>query len=239
MALIVDSHRHQSQFDPEADGNAKLTFETTIHEWRDACDLIGWKSLGQALNKQFATNFNEEQWQEVLEPARMKTVRGVCELVSTEAKEWAVRRARYFGSDCLEAGVFRTIKSLLAGEGATAKDIKPSTSLAPYLRENPDLFIFGLARIAPGVLPPVKIQTPAYDVAVTLFLTMVLLASVSGIAEAYWLAVPAALLAVAGWIALWYAANFVRPASVRFGMLETFADLSRLISKSIEANPRL
>lgn len=238
LAVLVDSHRQQSQFDPEADRDAKLAFETTIDEWRDACDLITWKPLGHSLNKQFATNFTDEQWREALEPARTKTLRGVCELVATEARQWRVRPARFFGSECLAAGVFRTVRSFLAEEGASVANIKPSTPLAPYLRECPSVFIFSLARIAPGILPSVKIQTPFYNRAVVVFLGSILLACVSGFVGAHWLTVVAVLLIGGGYAAIWYAAKCVRPARVEFGSLETFADLSRLIASGIETRGR-
>jgi hypothetical protein len=239
LAVLIDSHRQQSQFDPEADRNTKLTFETTIDEWRDACDLIAWKALSHSLNKQFATNFTDEQWRKALEPARTKTLRGVCELIATEARQWRVRPARYFGSECLAAGVFLTIRSLLAEEGASVPNIKPSTSLAPYLRECPSVFIFGLARIAPGILPQVKIQTPFYNRAVAVFLGSLLLACFCDFAGAYLLTVLAVLLAGGGSAAIWYAAKRVRPARVEFGSLKTFADLSRLIASGIETTGRI
>ena len=50
LDVIRDSHRQQSQIDAEADPDVDLTFETTVAEWRDACDLIGWQGLGQALD---------------------------------------------------------------------------------------------------------------------------------------------------------------------------------------------
>jgi hypothetical protein len=238
LAVLVDSHR-QSQFDPEADRDAKLTFETTVDEWRDACDLIAWKPLGHSLNKQFATNFTDEQWREALETARTKTLRGVCELVATEARQWRVRPARFFGSECLAAGVFRTVRSFLAEEGASVANIKPSTPLAPYLRECPGVFIFSLARIAPGILPPVKIQTPFYNRTVAVFFVGILLACISAFVVTHWFTVVAFLLTGVGYAAIWYAANCVRPARVEFGSLETFADLSRLIASGIETRGRI
>jgi hypothetical protein len=53
------------------------TFNTTIAQWRDLLDLVEWRPLGRSLNKAWGTNFSRQQWREVLEPARKKTLRGV------------------------------------------------------------------------------------------------------------------------------------------------------------------
>jgi hypothetical protein len=51
LAILVDQHRLQSQVDPEAEPDALLTFDSSIADWRSACDLLGWRGLGQALTR--------------------------------------------------------------------------------------------------------------------------------------------------------------------------------------------
>src|SRR5580704_15951986 len=53
LAVIKDVYRQQCQYDPETEKNALLTFDSTIQEWRDACDLLGWQKLARALNDWF------------------------------------------------------------------------------------------------------------------------------------------------------------------------------------------
>lgn len=45
LAVLRDMHRQQCQHDPEADPSAVLSFDTTVTEWRAACDLLGWRQL--------------------------------------------------------------------------------------------------------------------------------------------------------------------------------------------------
>jgi hypothetical protein len=53
LDVIRDQHRQQCGYDPMADSDAELTFETTIAEWRDACDLLDWRRLGRALDREW------------------------------------------------------------------------------------------------------------------------------------------------------------------------------------------
>ena len=234
LAVLMDCHRHQAEFDPEADPDAKLSLETTIAKWRDACDLVAWRPLGHALNQQFSLNFSDKAWHGVLEPAKKRTLYDVCELISIKAKQWRVTPAHYFGQECLAAGVFRSIRSLLADEGVPVTNVKPSTLLAPYLRERPALFIYELARIAPGALPRVRIRNSVcFNVALALcgggWLLMIFFQHFGACLQA---AISICLFA-AGYCTAWLAARFMRPRSVTFGSLTTFADLSRTISASV------
>ena len=51
LEVVRDSHRQQCAYDPEADPSAQLSFDTTVAQWRDACDLVGTKGLGVALDE--------------------------------------------------------------------------------------------------------------------------------------------------------------------------------------------
>ena len=66
LAVIQDSHRQQCQYDPEADWDASLDFESTVSEWRDACDLLGWRRIMRSLNQEFGLDYSDDEWQAVL-----------------------------------------------------------------------------------------------------------------------------------------------------------------------------
>jgi hypothetical protein len=72
LAVLQDMHRQQCQWDPEADSGTELTLETTVAEWRDACDLLGWKPLGRAYNVFWGVSITDAEWRAVLEPAQEK-----------------------------------------------------------------------------------------------------------------------------------------------------------------------
>ena len=40
LEVIKDSYFQQCQYDPEAEPDIDLTFESTVDDWRNACDLV-------------------------------------------------------------------------------------------------------------------------------------------------------------------------------------------------------
>jgi hypothetical protein len=166
LAVLRDMHRQQCQHDPEVDSGALLSFNTTVAEWRDACDLIGWRELGHAYNQFWGIACKDHEWRAVLEPARQRRLADVCQLIAAYATRPVIRPSRMLGSTCAPAGAFLTIRSLLHEAGAPAGEIAPSTPLAPYTRRFGAVFLGPISRLAPGALPPVRIRTPVYDAAI-------------------------------------------------------------------------
>src|SRR5262245_5858694 len=123
LTVLQDMHRQQCQYDPEAEPGVVLSFDTTVEQWQDACDLFGGKELGRAHNDFWGISISDDEWREVLEPASQKQLAGVCQLIATQAVRPVVRPARLLGGDCAPAGAFLTIRSLLhqAGELAASE----------------------------------------------------------------------------------------------------------------------
>src|SRR5688572_7956658 len=82
LACIRDAYRFAEELDPESEPGVTLTFESTIDEWRSACDLLAAPQLGVALNEWFGVAVGDEEWKAALEPAAQRRLRGVCEVVS-------------------------------------------------------------------------------------------------------------------------------------------------------------
>jgi hypothetical protein len=82
LAILVDQHRLQSQVDPEAEQDAVLTFDSSIADWRFACDLVGWRGLARALNEEWGMSLSLREWREILEPHDKRTLRILCETIS-------------------------------------------------------------------------------------------------------------------------------------------------------------
>jgi hypothetical protein len=231
LAVLQDMHRQQCQWDPEADPGTQLTLETTVAEWRDACDLLGWKRLGRAYNEFWGVSITDAEWQVILEPSQEKRLAGVCELLASRATRPEIRPARLFDCNCVAAGAFLTIRSLLCDAGEeSAGEIAPSTPLAPYFRRHTNVFLGPVSRLAPGALPPVRILNPLYDAAL-LGSGVGLLAALIGACVSPWLVAVGAFLFVLGWALTWYAARWRLPASVEFGELRTFRDLAVVVAE--------
>jgi hypothetical protein len=62
----------------------RLTLETTVAQWRTACDLMGWRQLATSLNEYWQTEISLERWKLALEPAEKRRLRDVCELLVRE-----------------------------------------------------------------------------------------------------------------------------------------------------------
>jgi hypothetical protein len=226
LAVIKDSHRQQCQFDPEAEKDIILTFDSTIKEWREACDLLSWRKLAKAINNWFKTDFSDEQWKAVLQPAKEKKLRHVCELLATKVKRIEIKP---FGNRCINAGVFLTIRSLLKRAGAK-EEIKPSTRLAPFFRNYLEQFLSDIAKLEPGALPPVKIHNQFYDYSCWAFLLGLAICVIGYFFSPLLLTLAVCFTGLA-YVATWAAANS-RPKKVEFGSIQTFRDLTLLIANA-------
>ena len=73
LACIREEWRQTVLSDEDDPANVERqlpTFGTTIHEWREALNLLGRRALGRALNECWGTKFSEWRWFSVLVPTR-------------------------------------------------------------------------------------------------------------------------------------------------------------------------
>ncbi|HEY9172542.1 MAG TPA: hypothetical protein VI136_09690 [Verrucomicrobiae bacterium] len=202
------------------------SFTTTVHEWREALDLVGWKSLGQALNESWGTQFSRDQWFQVLEPAREKTLRDVCELLATQARRPLVPPARILGCECATAGVFLAIRSLLVQAGASP-GLRPSTPLAPFLEQWPEVFQQQISRLAPGGLPLMRKQETLTLIVTLCYVFAALLVLLGLVVGSPWPAIGGAFFYGLGWTAAGCGRWFADP--VTLASVTTFRDLTEAI----------
>lgn len=175
------------------------TFESTVCEWREAMDLVGWRPLGQALNEEWGTHFAESQWFSVLMPAREKTLRGVCELLATQVSRPVVPPAKMAGRECASAGVFLAIRSVLLQAGAP-QDLRPSTPLEPLVQKWPAVFTQQVSRLAPGGLPFTR-RNETFNLLITLsYILSGLLFLLGVLLKDPWAASGGVVLYALGWI---------------------------------------
>jgi len=239
LEVIRDSHRQQCQFDPEADPSAEFSFETTTGDWRSACDLVDAKGLGRALNQEFGLNFPDDVWHGVLEPPWERELRGVCELIASQAERPTIKPVTILGSTCLPAGAFLAIRFLLKEAGADVSTVAPSTPLANYTRSFLGVFLGPVSRLAPNALPDVRVWTPWYDLSIIGFSFGLLLFGGSAMltalwAKAGWAMAGGAILAVSSWAGTWIAGRYLPPASVEFGTLRTFRDMAECVAEGVQ-----
>jgi len=155
FAILVDQHRHASVFDPEMDPTAILTFDTTVAEWRDACDLVSWQPLAKALNQEWGINVQVKEWKAVLEPAEQRTLRDVCGFISKHAHIHDLPDHAPLGGKCGTARAFLAIREILMSLGVPRDELQPSTLLAPYLDRFGGKFLSACIELSPGKLPTI------------------------------------------------------------------------------------
>jgi len=229
LEVVRDSHRQQCAYDPEADPAAQLTFETSVAEWRDACDLVGTKGLGVALNEIWDIAIPPHALEAALDPPKARTLRDICELIASQAQRTLVLNAGHFGASSRSAGAFLAIRSLLLRAGADPASIRPSARIADAARRYPHVFLGPISRLAPGRLPSITVRTPIYSVAVAMF--VVGLIGAPAFARSFpSVAFASALVAGLGLAGTWIAARFMKPAEVRFGSIVTFRNLATAIA---------
>ncbi|HEX6987607.1 MAG TPA: hypothetical protein VF170_19665 [Planctomycetaceae bacterium] len=229
LAVIRDNHRHQCEYDGEADCDIVLSFDSTIRDWRLACDLVPSRELGRAMNKVWEIDRRDDEWQAVLEPAKERRLEDVCRLIAETARIPRVKPARIAGAECAPAAAFLAVRDLLAATGADIDEIAPSTPLAEYTRRFLGTFLRA-GGLAPGALPTVTYRPPVVeDIAcwTALSLMLLLLASMPVLLYTGWpwplIAILVVVFAVKSLFAF---AGLFLPREVRLGGLVTFRDLA-------------
>ena len=230
LDLIRDRHRQQSQFDPEADHQAELTFESTVAEWRDVCGLLGWYDLARALNEAWNIDRPLSEWALVLEPAQSRTLRQVCTFAAAHMLRNRIRPACLLGMTCSTAGAFLTIRSILSSSGVDARYLRPSTPLDEYARSYPGLFLGPISALAPGRLPTVIIERPGYNQCAGVYGLSLVGTCIMAALGRPWLASVCVALTLGSYLGIWIFA-YRPPKRVIFGSLQTFCDLARILAE--------
>ena len=226
LAILRDQHRHQCEYDPEADPDFQLSFDTTVDDWRFACDLVGWRQLARALNQYWHTEIPIHEWRSVLVPPKKRVLRDVCELLAARASTEVVSVPVLLGRRCAPAGVFFAVREILARDGAAVSQLRPSTPLDDYAARHA-LTIAGLiSELAPGALPVISIQNSAYarSSCFTIVCFIGFLASLAVVESEPWLWIVWMTLTIVSWFWFWHCSRST-PECVSFGELRTFREL--------------
>ena len=135
LKIFVEQHRLCSPLDPEADPYEELTMNSTIDEWRNANDLLPWRPLSRFLNDEFKLSLTEEEWECVLTPSHERTLYDVCSFISDRLSTSNIVPLKLFGQECLSAAIFSTLKKHLQRRNVDVSELKPSSSVIPYLEK--------------------------------------------------------------------------------------------------------
>ena len=235
LALLQDEHRHQSAYDPGADPDAELTFDSSIEDWRIACDLVEWQQLAVALNLQWKLTIPLSKWKELLTPPKERKLQGVCQVLSTSSRPKEVAIPVIFGRPCPTAGVFFAVRELLERDGADVSRLSPASLISEYSIEHSRVFEQDISQLAPNTLPAIKILNPDYERA-SGFLMLAMLFFFCSVPLSFWVSflwIPFLVLVFLSIAWVNQVARHSRPTSVSFGELRTVRDLCRTLAPAI------
>ena len=198
--LAVFQTRHR--FDG-LDVDLALSFDTTVEQWRDVGELVAWRALGRALDADWSVGASDDAWERVLEPARRRTLRDVCELIASQARLPVVEPAGMLGGRCDAAGALRAMRAVGGRHEQGVVRLRPSTPLGPRSGDREWALVGAALKLAPGSIdPPERDDHPA-------------LACFAGLCVLGVLAVPiGALLAGGAWLLSHVAGTSVPPGDV-------------------------
>lgn len=227
LAILQDWQR--LEWGKALDAAQVLTFDTTVKEWRDDCDLAGWQQLGTALSAFFGAKIAKDEWRAVMKPENQKTLRNLCALVASRSTLPEAGEVKILGQLCRPAATFYALRSHLIQAGVEVLGIRPSTRLDNFLRLHTEAMVEAITKLAPGRLP---VMTTKFNLGHkiggwTCLLGLVALV-LGWVLEFPELTVIGCLVFAAAFISTTFFSN-QPPAAVHFENLETFADLSRLM----------
>ncbi|GEM_PF-1170540 len=133
LNIFIEQHRLTAPLDPEADPDVKLSFDTTVEEWRSANNLLSWQPLSRFLNQEFQIVVSKKEWESVLTPPSDRTLQEVCEMISRHYRAEDISIVKLRGEVCIKATLFLTLKKYLRKRQAEVSEVKPSSLLSPYL----------------------------------------------------------------------------------------------------------
>ena len=226
LSVIQDEYRLICENDWESEPDMNLTFDSTIKDWRIACDLLPWKQLGSALNEWFNVSIDSSKWKSLLEPASKKTLKGVCEEIAKYSDRETIKPIRIFGKECLKGGIFLTIRSKLAEAGADVSSLTPKSLLDEYIADYYETFFKISSRLFPNKFPVIKVIKPLHN-----FSTKGLLLGLAILFLGIFLW-PLQICGVVIFVVFFLLAGIAamkRPQSVKFGELKTFKDMVNCI----------
>ena len=136
LDIFIEQHRLCSPLDVEADPSEVLSFTSTIDDWTNANDLLPWRQLYPVLNTEFDISATEKEWENVLTPSHQRTLKDVCELISSHSKRVDIHAVKLLGQECLSAAVFLTLKKYLQQRQIDVSNLRPSSPVTEYLEKH-------------------------------------------------------------------------------------------------------
>jgi hypothetical protein len=117
LQILTDFYNCQSQFDPEVYPDLEISYETTIDDWREACDLLEPRELAKFYHDLFKINTPIIDLEIILIHEKENTLKDFCDYISEHAPKEEIEPVISMGKTCHEAAIFKTLISKLKERG--------------------------------------------------------------------------------------------------------------------------
>ena len=229
LQILHANYRQQQQYDDIALKDQEFTFDTTIADWQNICDLVDITQLWKYLNYYFRLDLDKESWMTVLEPEDTKTLGDLCNFISSHADKEIIKPIKLFGSNCKTAAIFKSLTAKLNDRGIDTSDIRPSSQLEPLLKKYSSVLIQEINQIDPTVLPLINYKSNCvYKWGLRTFMTLLFVTFFLAYKESKWAWLTGGISLV-GYIMTWIGAR-LKPKQASFTDIQTVADLVRRIN---------
>ena len=231
LQIIQSNYKQQQQYDPIVIKNKDLSFDTTILEWREICDLVDTTALWKYLNYYFRLTLDWELWVNILEPEYERTLGELSNFIATYAKKEIIEPIKLFGSNCETAAIFKSLTAKLKDRGIDIIDIKPSSKLEPLLKKYGGLLIEEINQLAPSVLTPINYKSNWISKwGLQIVFLFLILSFYLGYKESMWTWLTGGFFLI-GYMMTWIGAK-LNPKQACFTDIQTVAALIRKIHLS-------
>lgn len=226
LAIIKANYIQQQQYDDAVLKDLELTFDTTIADWSDICDLVATTELWQYLNFYFRLAIDREVWLTQLAPEDEKTLGDLCHFISMHADKEIILPVKLFGNKCESAAIFKTFSAKLKDRGIDVAELRPSSKLEPLVQKYGSVLIEEINLLNPNVLPPIDYKTNLiYKWGLRLLMTFLLVTLFLMYKESYW-AWWTGAVSLTGYLMTWIGAT-LNAKQARFDGIDTVGDLIR------------
>ena len=230
LQIIRANYIQQQQYDDIALKNQDLTFETTIFDWRDICDLVDTSELWMYLNYYFHLEASRETCMKNLEPYDKKTLADLFKIIADTAEKEVIEPTKIMGDFCSTAAIFKSLKKRLESRGLDVSDIRPSSQLEPLVKKYKSVLIEEINQLDPTVLPPINFKTNwVYKWGLRLLLTCIFVTIFLAYRKSNWGWVTGAI-GLLGYGMIWLGA-WLKPKKASFKDISTVAHLVRKIDQ--------
>lgn len=150
--LLISQYQFAIQFNPVVVKGMDFNYESSIFDWRDACDLVNPKKLAKIYHKEFKIDRPLSELEDILINEDRRTVSDFCGYISKYAERENIEPIKLLGQNCQTASIFKTLKQNLTKKGADTTELKPSSEINPFFLKYGGLLFDEVNRIAPGTL---------------------------------------------------------------------------------------